>query len=206
MVNPLALALPGLGIMALAVPSTSPPPSLPSPGLTLVLVVALEDDCRCIATTGDDVNHDDRQVPCGAQPGNAPVILVSTTELAHSTCTKNGATCEDPATPNKCTATVTAQLQWPTNPCYTSLGVTGPGIGTGGSCETSTAPNNLTVEWDLDAECKIAGGGQTDAGTTPLQIYTGGCDENDEPVSTPAASYNPTLNCGECKLQPAPPD
>lgn len=206
MVNHLALALPGLGLMALAVPRTNSPPSLPSPGLTLVLVVALEDDCRCIATTGDDAQHDDKTVECGAQQGNPPVIFVSTTELEHSTCTKNGVSCEDPATPNKCTATVSAELQWPTNPCYTSLGVTGPGIGTGGSCETRVAPNNLTVEWELDAECKVSGEGQTDTGATPFNVYTGGCDQDDQPVGSPAASYNPKLNCGRCMLQPAPPD
>jgi hypothetical protein len=109
----------------------------------LVLISARTIDCSCQATVHN----------CGNNAGSPPTIFVTTPSKADSTCEPHSPQC-NPIQGNNCKATVKAELQWPSNPCFSSGSVTGPGIGSDDSpCQATAAPNNVAVTWNLVAAC-----------------------------------------------------
>lgn len=185
----------------------TPTATVPRPGLLLVIPVCFDPpECKCGATTGDSPGHNDSTISCSGGPEGCsqPTIFISNPEKADATCkvVDDPTSCADDG--KKCTATVVAELQWPSNPCCSTLAVTGPGIGTTQNpCQTATAPNNVEVTWELEAPCKKGAAAETDDGDELFKVYSASCDGGQPPGSGLQVDYAPRLTCAICtRTQP----
>lgn len=171
------------------------PSSASSPSLEIIVIpVFMADVCKCVAQT---TQTDDTVLNWSCPDGGAAEIDVNEDTLHSGPCSlgQESGCATQPG--SKCTAEISATMIIPVG-CPTGS-AKGPGIGTSTApCRTmNPGQTQANCTWQLSAECKEGGQGDTDEGA-PFSYWDTPCSGGQSPASGRRLHFVPILTCAAC--------